>query len=340
MFQTPRTIARAVTLMSALALAACSDSSNDQKQAEDADGTAIAPVETPIAKETLSMTEAYALENQQYLDTNKAKGGVQITESGLQYMVLNAGSGASPTVDDYVTVHYRGKFIDGREFDSSIARGEPATFPAGGLIPGFTEALTLMKEGDTWEVTIPSDLAYGENGAGGGLIPGNSTLIFELELIEVMTAEEAQTLQDRRREEAEAAAAAFRDNQLAFLEQNKTQDGIQVTESGLQYRVIEEGNGAMPGERSKVTVHYSGKLINGEEFDSSYKRGQPATFPLNGVIRGWTEGLQLMKEGSKYEFFLPYDLGYGERGSGGGIPPYATLVFIVELISVDRSPAG
>lgn len=333
-------ITRTIALLSVLALVACSDNSKDDKQAEEADGAAIAPAETQNQKETLSMTEAYALENQQYLETNKSKDGVQETESGLQYIVLNEGDGASPTMDDYVTVHYRGKFIDGREFDSSHARGEPATFPAGGLIPGFSEALTLMQEGDTWEITIPSDIAYGEAGAGGGLIPGNSTLVFELELIEVMTAEEAQTLQERRRAEAEAEAAAFRDNQLAFLEQNKNQEGIQVTESGLQYRVIEEGSGNMPTERSKVTVHYSGKLIDGNEFDSSYKRGEPATFPLNGVIRGWTEGLQLMKEGSKYEFFLPYDLGYGERGSGGGIPPYATLVFIVELISVDRAPAG
>ncbi len=331
MFANTRTIA----LVSVLALAACSDNSGDEKQAEDADGNPVAPVETQIEKETISMSEAYALENQQYLETNKAKDGVEVTDTGLQYVVLNEGGGASPTVDDYVTVHYRGKFIDGKEFDSSHSRGEPATFPAGGLIPGFTEALTLMQEGDTWEITIPSEIAYGEAGAGGGFIPGNSTLVFELELIEVMTAEEAQQLQQRRQEAAEAEAAAFKDAQLAFLEQNKSQEGIQTTESGLQYRVIEEGEGAMPTAQSNVTVHYSGKLTNGEEFDSSYRRGQPATFPLNGVIRGWTEGLQLMKEGAKYEFFLPYDLGYGERGSGGGIPPYATLVFIVELISVD-----
>lgn len=332
-------ITRAIAIASIAALTACSDSSNDNTT-EDTATQPVAPVESQDVKEPLTMAEAYALENQQYLDTNKSKDGVVITESGLQYEIVTKGDGDSPTQDGYVTVHYSGKFIDGREFDSSHSRGEPATFPVGGLIPGFTEALLLMQEGDTFEVAIPSDLAYGEAGAGGGLIPGNSTLVFELELIEALTAEEAEELQNRRREEAEAQAEAFKTAQLDFLEQNKKNDGIQVTDSGLQYRVIEQGDGNMPTAMSKVTVHYSGKLTNGDEFDSSYRRGEPASFPLNGVIRGWTEGLQLMQEGSKYEFFLPYELGYGERGTPSGIPPYATLIFTVELISVDRLPAS
>lgn len=311
-----------------MALAACSDSS-DTDQAAQEDSQPVVPAATDESKDTLSMTEAYALENQQYLETNKANDGVQVTESGLQYIVLEKGDGASPTQDGFVTIHYRGKFIDGTEFDSSHSRGEPATFPVGRVIPGFTEALLLMQEGDTFEVTIPSDLAYGEDGAGGGVIPGNSTLIFELELLETLTAEELETLQQRRIEAAKAEG-------VEFLERNKSNEGVQVTESGLQYRVIEEGNGKSPTETSQVTVNYSGKLTNGEEFDSSYRRGEPASFPLNGVIRGWTEGLQLMKEGAKYEFFIPYELGYGERGTGSGsIPPYATLIFVVELISVD-----
>lgn len=321
-----------------LLLAACSDQKSDTETSEDT-ASAETQIETPSVKEPLTMAEAYAQENQQYLETNKAKEGVQVTESGLQYLVIEQGEGATPTHDHVVTVHYAGRFIDGREFDSSYQRGQPATFPAGGLIPGFTEALTLMKVGDKWEITIPSDIAYGEAGAGGGIIPGNSTLIFELELLNVMSKEEADTLAEQQQAEAEAQAMAFRDNQLDFLEQNKAKEGVQVTESGLQYRVLEEGDGNMPTERSKVTVHYSGKLTNGEEFDSSYRRGEPTSFPLNGVIKGWTEGLQLMKEGSKYEFFLPYDLAYGERGTPSGIPPFATLIFTVELISVDRSPA-
>ncbi len=331
-------ISRTIAILGIATLAACSDSSDDTETQQTADELT-QPTQTPDqtadqsteTKEALSMTEAHALENKQYLETNRAKDGVQVTESGLQYEILSKGDGEKPTADGFVTIHYRGKFIDGTEFDSSHARGEPATFPVGRVIPGFTEALLLMQEGDTFEVTIPSELAYGENGAG-NVIPGNSTLIFELELLETLTEKELEELEKRR---VEAAQAEGRE----FLEQNKKNDGIKVTESGLQYRVIEEGEGARPTAESQVTVNYSGKLINGDEFDSSYRRGQPASFPLNDVIRGWTEGLQLMKEGSKYEFFLPYELGYGERGSGGGIPPFATLIFTVDLISVDSNPA-
>lgn len=120
-----------------------------------------------------------------------------------------------------------------------------------------------------------------------------------------------------------------------FLESNKTKEGVQVTESGLQYKVLTKGNGKMPTAESNVTVHYRGKLIDGTEFDSSYKRNEPATFNLGQVIQGWTEALQLMHEGDKLELYIPYELGYGERGAGGDIPPFATLIFEVELISVN-----
>ena len=104
--------------------------------------------------------------------------------------------------------------------------------------------------------------------------------------------------------------------------------------SGLQYKVLKEGNGKSPKATDKVVCHYEGMLVDGTMFDSSIQRGEPATFPLNGVIAGWTEGLQLMKEGAKYRFFIPYQLGYGERGAGASIPPFAALVFDGELIEV------
>jgi len=104
--------------------------------------------------------------------------------------------------------------------------------------------------------------------------------------------------------------------------------------SGLQYKVLREGNGKKPKATDQVKCHYEGMLVDGTMFDSSVQRGEPATFPLNGVIAGWTEGLQLMQEGAKYRFFIPYQLGYGERGAGSSIPPFATLVFDVELIEV------
>jgi FKBP-type peptidyl-prolyl cis-trans isomerase FklB len=122
---------------------------------------------------------------------------------------------------------------------------------------------------------------------------------------------------------------------LVFLEANKKNEGIVTTASGLQYKVLQQGSGKPPVASDRVTVHYTGTLIDGTPFDSSVKRGQPATFNVGGVIRGWTEALQLMKEGDKWMLYIPYDLAYGERGSGGQIPPYSTLIFEVELIKVN-----
>lgn len=119
-----------------------------------------------------------------------------------------------------------------------------------------------------------------------------------------------------------------------FLAINAKKAGVVTTESGLQYQVLVKGTGKSPKATDNVRCHYAGTLINGTEFDSSYKRNQPADFPLNGVIKGWTEGLQLMQEGAKYRFFIPSDLAYGAQGAGQDIPPYATLIFDVELIKV------
>jgi FKBP-type peptidyl-prolyl cis-trans isomerase len=121
----------------------------------------------------------------------------------------------------------------------------------------------------------------------------------------------------------------------AFLKENATKEGVKTTASGLQYKVLTEGTGKSPQATDTVEVHYKGTLISGKEFDSSYKRGKPATFPLNHVIPGWTEGVQLMKEGAKYQFTIPSKLAYGERGTPGGpIPPNSTLIFEVELIAI------
>jgi FKBP-type peptidyl-prolyl cis-trans isomerase len=120
----------------------------------------------------------------------------------------------------------------------------------------------------------------------------------------------------------------------AFLKENATKEGVKTTPSGLQYKVLVEGRGKSPKATDTVTVNYRGTLIDGREFDSSYKRGEPISFPLNGVIPGWTEGVQLMKEGAKYQFTIPSKLAYGSRGAGGVIGPDETLIFEVELLKV------
>ena len=121
---------------------------------------------------------------------------------------------------------------------------------------------------------------------------------------------------------------------LAFLEANKSKEGVKTAPSGLQYKVTKEGKGSFPKDSDTVTVHYEGKLINGEIFDSSFQRGQTATFGLNQVIKGWTEGLQYINEGGEIELYIPYQLAYGERGAGGSIPPFATLIFKVQLVNI------
>lgn len=135
----------------------------------------------------------------------------------------------------------------------------------------------------------------------------------------------------RKSEEQAKNAKAEGEN---FLAENGKKEGVVVLPSGLQYQVLREGNGNKPSATDQVECHYEGTLINGQVFDSSYKRGQTATFGLNQVIKGWTEGLQLMQEGAKYRFFIPYHLAYGAQGAGQNIPPYATLIFDVELVKV------
>jgi FKBP-type peptidyl-prolyl cis-trans isomerase FklB len=146
---------------------------------------------------------------------------------------------------------------------------------------------------------------------------------------------------DMRKKQQEMAMAAGEANKkegVAFLEANKTKEGIVALPSGLQYKVLQEGTGPKPSATDTVVCNYRGTLLNNTEFDSSYKRGQPTTFPVSGVIKGWTEALQLMPVGSKWQLFVPAELAYGERGAGGQIGPNATLVFEVELLSIQPKP--
>ena len=237
-------------------------------------------------------------------DVAAAPADAKVTASGLAYKVLAAeGAGAHPTADATVKVHYTGWTTDGEMFDSSHKRGTPAAFPLKGVIAGWTEGVQLMKVGDSFRFWIPEELAYkGRPGAPAGM------LVFDVQLLDVK--EPAAAPPDVAAPPADAT----------------------VTASGLAYKVITPGpdGGTHPTADSRVEVHYTGWTTDGKMFDSSHNRGQTATFPLRGVIAGWTEGVQLMTPGSTYRFWIPEALAY--KGMPG--KPAGMLVFDVDLISI------
>lgn len=245
-------------------------------------------------------------------DVAAAPADAEKTKSGLASKVLIKGVGTThPSDEDTVTVNYTGWTTDGRMFDSSVERGSPATFQLNRVIPGWTEGVQLMVKGEKRRFWIPADLAYGENPPGGA--PGG-TLVFDVELLNIKEAPKPIP--------APADVAAVPADALK-------------TPSGLASKVLQKGSGTEhPTATSSVTVHYSGWTTNGKMFDSSVQRGSPATFPLNGVIKGWTEGVQLMVVGEKRRFWIPGNLAYGDESVGGR--PAGTLVFDVELLKINN----
>jgi len=230
-----------------------------------------------------------------------------VTEtSGLSSRVIAAGSGTgTPEAADTVTVHYSGWTTDGKLFDSSVKRGQPASFPLSGVIKGWTEGLQLMVEGEKRRFWIPEDLAYGK---GGGGRPG-AKLVFDVELLKIQSMPKAP---------ADVAAPPA---------------DAETSASGLASKILIAGAGSRhPKASDTVEVHYSGWTTDGELFDSSVVRGEPIKFPLGQVIPGWTEGVQLMVEGEKRRFWIPGKLAYGDN-PGPGIPA-GMLVFEVELLGI------
>jgi FKBP-type peptidyl-prolyl cis-trans isomerase FklB len=182
----------------------------------------------------------------------------------------------------------------------------------------------------------PAVLAKGIKDA----LAGGNILLTDAELQEIRTALQTD-ITAKNMERAKALAEKNKKDGDVFLAENRKKDGVKTTDSGLQYKVVTVGTGTSPKATDKVTVNYRGTLVDGTEFDSSYKRGNPATFSLNQVIKGWTEGIQLMREGGKFTFFIPSELAYGERGTPSGpIGPNAVLIFDVELLSIgEKTPA-
>ncbi|MCJ7833279.1 MAG: FKBP-type peptidyl-prolyl cis-trans isomerase, partial [Deltaproteobacteria bacterium] len=164
-------------------------------------------------------------------------------------------------------------------------------------------------------------------------LSGAKPLLSEEEMRTVMTAFQKE-ISEKQAEKTKVLGEKNKKEGETFLAENKKKEGVKILTSGLQYKVVKEGTGKKPKATDKVTTHYQGTLIDGTEFDSSYKRGEPAAFPVNGVIPGWTEALQLMKVGSKWQLFVPSKLAYGERGAGPKIGPNAVLIFTVELLSI------
>lgn len=241
------------------------------------------------------------------------EGDSMTTASGLQYTEVRAGDGPMPNAGDIVAVHYTGTLTDGTVFDSSYQRNEPIQFPlgVGRVIAGWDEGIALMKQGGKATLMIPPELGYGAQGAG-DVIPPNATLIFEVELVDILPG-------------APAAPTAVDEADYT------------TTASGLKYYDFVVGEGASPEPGQQVIVHYTGWLLDGAKFDSSLDRGQPFPFIIGAqrVIAGWDEGVMDMRVGGKRQLVIPPDLGYGERGAGGGvIPPNAALVFEVELLGI------
>lgn len=234
------------------------------------------------------------------------------TASGLVSKVLTPGKGTThPAKTDLVTVHYTGWTTDGKMFDSSLSSGKPATFPLDKVIAGWTEGVQLMVEGEKRRLWIPEELAYkGREGRPAGM------LVFDVELISFKPAAPKETSTDPTKapEDVERAPAEAK-----------------RTGSGLAYKILKAGTGTRHPEASNsVTVNYSGWQTNGKLFDSSYLHHEPATFRLNRVIPGWTEGMQLMVEGEKCRFWIPEALAYAGNG-----PVNGDLVFDIELIKIN-----
>ena len=214
---------------------------------------------------------------------------------------------------------------------------------AGGVIA--EEPVSLKSEKDKVSYIIGLDIGNNLKRQGADIDPdtllkglkdalsGNKPLLSENEIREVTTAFR-QEMATKQAEEKKKLAEKNKKEGEAFLDENKKKEGVKTLPSGLQYKVITEGSGRSPKESDTVTVNYKGTFVDGTEFDSSYKRGEPATFPANGVIKGWTEALPLMKEGAKWQLFIPSDLAYGEAGAGNVIGPNTILIFEVELISI------
>jgi peptidylprolyl isomerase len=295
----------ALLLTAALAFVAC-----DQKKDAAATGDNPSASATPDAAVVISVASADPGALPAPPDVAAPPDDAQKTPSGLASKVLTPGTGKDhPGPTDKVKVHYTGWTKAGRMFDSSVTRNEPIVFPLNGVIKGWTEGLQLMVTGEKRRLWIPAALAYGDHPRGGA--PGGD-LVFDVELLEITPGPKPPAVP----EDVKAPPATAK-----------------KTASGLAYRVLKAGTGKEhPSASSRVEVHYTGWTPDGQMFDSSVTRGEPARFGLDHVIKGWTEGVQLMVVGDKTRFWIPANLAYGDKPARPGAPA-GPLVFDIELLS-------
>lgn len=253
-------------------------------------------------------------ENKEKEQHQKRRVGKEVTTaSGLKYVITHEGEGKQAKPGDVVKVHYTGRLTNDTVFDSSVKRGQPFEFElgAGRVIKGWDEGIALLRVGDKATFTIPPELGYGAKEV--GTLPANSTLIFDVELLDLKEP----------------------------LKVWEAGEDTMVTKSGLKYIYVEKNKkGRQIKAGDKVEVHYSGYFTDGRKFDSSHDRNQTFSVPVgqSKVIKGWDEGLQLLKKGEKAQLIIPYQLAYGERGRQPLIPPKSTLIFDIEIIDVQDGP--
>ena len=268
---------------------------------------------------------------------------VQVSPEGIYYVVEKLGEKGEVSAGDFVSVHYTGKLLDGTVFDSSVERGEPISFQIGigRVIQGWEKGIPLFKSGGKGTLFIPSELAYGTRGAG-GVIPPNTPLQFDVEVIETMDQKAYEKKVEEMQMKMQIEAQARFEKQVEidkgiiqkYVEDNNLE--VQYLPSGLAYYKTKEAAGQQIKSGDNVEVHYTGKLLNGTKFDSSKDRNQSFVVQIgaNRVIQGWEQGIPLFKVGEEGTLIIPSYLAYGERGAGGAIQPNSVLLFDIEVLSI------
>ena len=295
--------------------------------------------ETEVKNMQLQQEEMTRIE--EYVRNNQIT--VQPTGSGIYFLETKKGTGKSPVKDEYVSVQFTVSLLAGEKLFSTIDKGEPLDFKFGSQFEnqGFQEVVAMMREGGKANAIVPSMMAFGPQGAGNGVVPPFSTLYYEIELLKIISNEEWERKQAEKSAKKQAEYDQKEKEETAAIQKYLKDNNIVPTTTlpnGLIYVERLAGTGPKPIDGKKVKVQYTGTLLNGTEFDSSVKSGQPYEFPLGrrAVIEGWDLGIALMNEGGKATLIIPSKLAYKDRGNGAIIQPFSTLVFEVELVETEK----